>query len=290
MSQTVEGGVKTKHIELLIKEIFQRRYGRSATWRPINADLILRGYSIVFSLLLEAGKGHLIFEVMRQQIRDDNLCGIHVRDLDERLWNALKADHAHDHKEHVQQHSMLSDVFHRRRWAYRPHVFTYGTELELRSSEILPLYKRRRISGQQGGAASLHQLCIPEEYLDEAMKERLEGSSFHLDSVGTCYYLAMKTFTESGRPDDRAKDLFQKECEAYRHLEKHDGMLRYLGAFSHCSSPDQPPEHNILLEYGDYDLAEYFLYNPPIMPRNVCNFWYNLFNVANVLSGIHKIC
>lgn len=64
-------------------------------------------------------------------------------------------------------------------------------------------------------------------------------------------------------------------------------MVQFLGAFSrHCS--DGSIEYNILLEYGDYDLAEYFQIHPPVLPQNVQSFWENLFSIATALAKLHK--
>lgn len=99
----------------------------------------------------------------------------------------------------------------------------------------------------------------------------------------------MKTFTETHDPNDQARRLFERERDAYRQLGDQPGMVQYLGAYSHRNSEDLA-EHSILLEYGDYDLAESFLFNPPVLAENVLEFWHNLFNVANALSKLHKLC
>lgn len=64
-------------------------------------------------------------------------------------------------------------------------------------------------------------------------------------------------------------------------------MVRFLGAYTHRNAENRA-EHNILLEYGEYDLAEYFRIQPPILPTNVFNFWHNMGNVASALSELHS--
>lgn len=91
----------------------------------------------------------------------------------------------------------------------------------------------------------------------------------------------MKTFEEGDR------SLFEREIDAYRHLKEQQGMVRFLGAFTHRNQNNRA-EHNILLEFGDYDLAEYFQFQPPVLPANVGSFWHNLSHVAAALSSFHN--
>lgn len=47
---------------------------------------------------------------------------------------------------------------------------------------------------------------------------------------------------------------------------------------------------NILLEYGDLDLDEYFLERlPPVFPINILGFWEDLFEVGDAIKGVHNL-
>lgn len=80
--------------------------------------------------------------------------------------------------------------------------------------------------------------------------------------------------------------------------------MRYLSEYSHvafsCSQPkrdrvlqeehadDNKTTYNILLEYGEFDLEEYFVERlPPANPNEIREFWTSLFAVADALKGIH---
>lgn len=93
---------------------------------------------------------------------------------------------------------------------------------------------------------------------------------------------------------DGNKQLFNDELKAYRKLNEnrhgehaHKGMVRFLGEFSYVDSTTQAAEHNILLEYGDNDLAEYFYRTPPVLTKAILKFWADLSHVLVAIRGLH---
>jgi len=49
-------------------------------------------------------------------------------------------------------------------------------------------------------------------------------------------------------------------------------------------------ECNILLEYGDYDLDEFFnTATPPSFPADIWAFWKNMFGLADAVDSIHNL-
>ena len=49
-------------------------------------------------------------------------------------------------------------------------------------------------------------------------------------------------------------------------------------------------KHNILLQYGECDLDEYFIDNAqPILYHEIGSFWENLFDVAKAIERIHNL-
>jgi serine/threonine protein kinase len=111
-----------------------------------------------------------------------------------------------------------------------------------------------------------------------------------------CYIFALKSFKEG------YKELFQNERTAFQVLDQHGGLIRYLSEYSHrpinCARPkealtepkdDSKTTYNIVLEYGEFDLEEYFVErSPPTDTREIREFWISLFAVADALKGIHK--
>lgn len=104
--------------------------------------------------------------------------------------------------------------------------------------------------------------------------------------------------------DEGKKHLYENEKNAFSGaLQKHDGMIRYLGDYSHkevratknASGPEAGGDelkttYNILLEFGQCDLDEYFIERtPPVLASEVRSFWKRLFDVAAALERIHNL-
>lgn len=72
------------------------------------------------------------------------------------------------------------------------------------------------------------------------------------------------------------------------------GMVQYLGHYEHTKDEAGGPRttYNILLEYGEFDLAEYFerpeTY-PPVLPLEILLFWKDFFKVADAISRVHNL-
>ena len=100
--------------------------------------------------------------------------------------------------------------------------------------------------------------------------------------------------------------LFQNEKNAFLGLRKQKNMVQYLADYSHKEMKSSPESagfgqqergkavttttHNILLEYGELDLEEFFTRRlPPIHQFEVEEFWKALFEVADALEGVHNL-
>jgi hypothetical protein len=80
-------------------------------------------------------------------------------------------------------------------------------------------------------------------------------------------------------------------------------MIRYLGDFDHdfhylppggrtSRSSTEPVErsYNIILEYGTYDLAEYFVeFNPPVTFHEILRFWKDIIEIPHELRDLHNL-
>lgn len=126
------------------------------------------------------------------------------------------------------------------------------------------------------------------------------------------YEFALKSF------EDGNIGVFENECYAFRALHSNSAMVQYLGSYSHkerayedtvsttpsnersTTSPQIiiPKEevavvrttHNIILEFGESDLEEYFAeYQPPAFQPEVEAFWSGLVEVADAVKGIHNL-
>lgn len=76
-------------------------------------------------------------------------------------------------------------------------------------------------------------------------------------------------------------------------------MIKCLGTVQCVEDPQtsydpktnpQRRSHNILLEYGEDDLNEYFfVHSPPTLGREILDFWEKLFQIADALRRVHNL-
>ena len=82
-----------------------------------------------------------------------------------------------------------------------------------------------------------------------------------------------------------------------RITESHEGFVRPLSAFQKRATQPSATTHtgneakdsyNILLEYCEMDLSDYFVAkNPPIISRDVELFWTNISRIVDAVRQLH---
>jgi hypothetical protein len=67
-------------------------------------------------------------------------------------------------------------------------------------------------------------------------------------------------------------------------------MIKYLGDYSHVVRHVDGSEttHNILLEYAENDLAEFFFRSPPILREHVEGFWQKVLRIPSAVQELHN--
>jgi hypothetical protein len=103
--------------------------------------------------------------------------------------------------------------------------------------------------------------------------------------MGQRYILALKTFDEGKR------SFFENEIKAFLALDRHPGLIRYLGDYSHRDYLSDRDTYNILLEFGERDLDEFFFdpsHLPPVLPNEIRKFWADIFEIAPAVRDIHS--
>jgi hypothetical protein len=100
--------------------------------------------------------------------------------------------------------------------------------------------------------------------------------------------MALKSYSASN------SDIFEWEKMAYIGINGQEGMVQYLGEYTCDEEPGDRASrtHNILLEYGELDLDEFFadtLHYPPILTTEIIGFWTALFKIADALQKIHNL-
>lgn len=99
-----------------------------------------------------------------------------------------------------------------------------------------------------------------------------------------CYELALKSY--------RNQTAFDEEEWAFRGVSNQKGIVQYLGNYSFDEEPGNPSSrtHNILLEFGELDLVEFFAEtSPPIRNSEIIEFWDSMFKVADALQRFHNL-
>lgn len=84
------------------------------------------------------------------------------------------------------------------------------------------------------------------------------------------------------------------EKEAFLSLRNHDGIIQYLGDYIYSETQRQregeaKTTFNILLEFAEFDLDEYFAgWLPPVLQIQTEEFWGSLFEIVDAVECIHN--
>ncbi|KAL8772818.1 MAG: hypothetical protein Q9209_002163 [Squamulea sp. 1 TL-2023] len=255
-------------------------------WEKDNCSLL------VFCILLLIGKGHLIDDFRRHDILDKHLPIPHqqlrTKLQDFRIPDAIR----------------LAADFDEKQWPFCPAKFDLHSGQEYNEHKILPICKKVKIN-EKGGTAQLWQIEVKEEFVGHRLKEAVAFSRYNCSLSETepdwRYEFALKTF------EDGSMDIFKNERRAFDALPEHNGMVRFLADYSHAErrhndtqgqskvlgNQDDPMTRNtfnLLLEFGEVDLDEFFAQRlPPVLQDETDQFWRALFEIADALDGIHNL-
>ncbi|CAJ2513989.1 Uu.00g021080.m01.CDS01 [Anthostomella pinea] len=185
----------------------------------------------------------------------------------------------------------IIERFEERKWHYCPCRLSLGMQQTFEDPRtgrwIMPFCKRQPINA--GGTAQVWKVSVPEALVPGDLAKSIERSRYSDNKHGICYTLALKTFTED------ISRIFHFEKGAYLALRGKRGMIHYLGDYEideRLEDGTVARTWNILLEYGDEDLEEFFaspLHYPPILNAETIKFWGGLVNVAEALERMHNL-
>ena len=106
--------------------------------------------------------------------------------------------------------------------------------------------------------------------------------------------MALKVFARTRWDDfhderEALSILRDKSAEAKQdESQDSNNVVQYLGSFSYDCETDGKT-YNLLLEYGEQDLDEYFAdHAPPVACEEIYSFWEGLFKIANALLSVHS--
>ncbi|KAI1101815.1 hypothetical protein F4804DRAFT_314785 [Jackrogersella minutella] len=272
------------NVGLLLTEAYQRigSIHHHSSWKiSKEEDRCL----IVFAILLEIGYGHLIDVFQRHGIIDKRL-PTRDRSDTEYLEKDLERKGVYNTKQFWER-------FQERMWLYYPCPLDLGMRTTFRDPDrgrwIMPFCKRQRIN-MKGGTAQVWEVAVQESLVPRKLAITTERSEYKDNEHGPCYVFALKTFTQE------SFEIFEWEREAYLAVQKPglSGMVRFLGEYEIDEEIDGKICHtwNILLEYGEEDLEEFFVSPrncPPNLNPETIQFWNSLANVAKALDAMHDL-
>ncbi|KAI2619905.1 hypothetical protein GGR54DRAFT_639670 [Hypoxylon sp. NC1633] len=270
----------TSNAGMLLDEVYQDSLHRPRSKDISNED---RRCLVVFAILLELGFGHLVEHFQRYDIIDKKLPMRDIPGIEPLKKHIRGVGPAEFWKQ-----------FQERMWLY------YSCPLELgmrntfldpdRGRWIMPFCKRQPINSK-GGTAQVWEVAVQESLVPLKLALAIGLSKFKDDEHGTCYTFALKTFTQ------KHLEIFEWERDAYLAAQaKHGltGMVQFLGEYEIDENLDGKIEHtwNIILEYGEYDLEEFFASPknyPPNLNQETIQFWTSLAKVAEALDAVHDL-
>ncbi|KAF2864734.1 hypothetical protein BDV95DRAFT_290159 [Massariosphaeria phaeospora] len=282
-----EGLVRSKdaipNAQRLLIEINHKMKGHQYHPFPVDPNKILSGENcsvLVFSILVEQGCGELIDIFQEARIYDKFLDYPGSGNLVE-LRKKLTANGISDVEEVIQN-------FDARKWAYIPRRLTLHMEENFEGGNFIVPFCRYEAINDKGGTASVYRVAVQRRFItDGKLKDALHKSLYIDPQYGECYEMALKSISTSHRI------LYHHEKGAFEWLLKDQNIpiVRYLGCYSH-GDPTNGVTHNLLLEYGQMDLDEFFadLTNvPPVRAMEIIRFWGSLFKVADAIHKVHHL-
>ena len=243
---------------------------------PINARQVRRAESLlVFSILLELGRGNLIDTFHRAHLVDR--LPTDLATLEARLSRTKMAE---------ADAKIVADAFDKKQWRYCPPKFRLEHREDYLPNEIVPISKKEAIN-TKGGTATVWQVAVLEEFIEKDLRDAVPTSAFidPTDGLGKRYNFALKTF------ENKHKLEYDNEILAFQALEGHAGIIRYLGDYSQRDFRERKNLFHILLEFGELDLDEFFFEEgrlPPVLPNEVRGFWADVFDVSKAVKDIHN--
>ncbi|KAI1148032.1 kinase-like domain-containing protein [Nemania diffusa] len=122
-----------------------------------------------------------------------------------------------------------------------------------------------------------------------SLRRVLQHSSFRDREFGLCYRFAFKSYSQ------QYQGFYEIEKNAFNGVMDEKNMIKCLGTVQCVENPQSPSStpprsYNILLEYGEDDLNEYFIvHSPPTLGSEILDFWGNLFQIAEALRKVHNL-
>ena len=135
---------------------------------PVEArQLSISGKSslLVFSLLLELGRGDLVHYFLRSGLTDSKL-----------PFSMTILKQAKTSGDRSKTFDLTRQIFERQ-WAYCPLTFDLGMGIDLPSSTVIPIQQRQQINSK-GGTATIWQIVVHEEFVGNSLRQETAAAKF----------------------------------------------------------------------------------------------------------------
>ncbi|KAG8525536.1 uncharacterized protein KY384_009180 [Bacidia gigantensis] len=265
----VKANPNASHLDLLLDFVYAQKI-----IVPVDADKVSDGSQkclLVFSILLQIGHGDLIDKFQERGLIDSRLPFERAQVVDTIVQMG------------VQDAQEIAQQFSEKQWAYLPMIFQYGARLVCPPQMIVPIHQKQRIN-TKGGIATLWHIVVLEAFVDQALREVASNARYDdpSDHLGYRYQFALKSF-KAGQ-----QSLFDSERSAFRAFSNVEGTVRQLCDYIH-GAEDSHGMYNIVLEYAELDLDEYFFSkDPPLLSTDIAIFWRRMFDIASAVANIHQ--
>lgn len=251
-----------------------------AQFAPVTANQIVHDYPLLLAILTDMDCGHMIRAFMTT-LQDYFL---NIPDLSG-LYKSVMDSMANDHVKLPPRYRMggyqaVIDAFDARRWAFVPASLHLKMDKSICYDKcILPFFHMEIIN--KGGTATVYHCKVQVDLVNDELADILACSKKTDPVYGDYYELAIKSYMSE------YADVYMMESTAFTGMQGQEGLgvVKYLGAY-HTDGGNH--RDHIMLEYGEQDLDEYLADTcPPVLNKEIIDFWESLFKVAHTLEGIH---
>jgi hypothetical protein len=259
----------------------------------------------VFSLLLKQGLGYLVDRFYQSQMSDIVL---HHDGNYEQL-----RDNLYDTIPSMNTVQNIIKEFHREKWSFCPLELQLHMDRPLEGTKIIAPFCHK-IKIKDGGTASVYLVTVQKDLIrDERLRAVLQNSLYDDTAFGEvrfrqctadcclplmflqCYKMALKSYIGN------KKSAFQAEKDAFSALKANNDVpiVQYLGSFIHDYGEGIVSEdhhlrktYNLLLEFGELDLYQYWADEtnvPPVGVNEIICYWEKLFEIAVAIRNVHHL-
>lgn len=261
---------------------------------------VIRRHAItIFSILLEIGHGDTVDHSVSACLNDKEL-PFPLETLRHRLFDPSVRDRA----------SILRFIsrFYDEQWAFTAAIL--GSQIHVHyGTKILPIETKSLI--KKGGTATVYRVKTAADFVSgrlsnvtyenaangiqkvcrsiyrlyPSLNSRISSTNARNEmwqDSSSCYTFVLKEYSQYNRV------IFEQERDSFRYLDGLKGFIQCLGTFESTDRETRRRTYNILLELGDYDLADMFENYPmPIHLPKALGLWNSVSELVKSLKRLH---